>query len=77
MINPYDDAMLLMSCDKGQETPLDEKDGFLIHLAKELKQVGFSQTVAEMFLAASKNYVDKQKENHENALLDFDSKPRM
>jgi len=75
MINRYDDAMLLMSCDKGQDTPLDEKDGFLIHLAKELKQAGFSQTVADMFLTASKKYVVKQKENHGNALLEFNGKP--
>jgi len=77
MIIPYDDAMLLMSCDKEQETPFDEKDGFLIHLAKELKQVGFSQTVTEMFLEASKKFVDKQKEIHGNALLEFDGKPVM
>jgi len=30
-----------------------------------------------MFLAASKKYVNKQKEIHGNALLEFDGKPRM
>ncbi|KAF6030355.1 hypothetical protein EB796_011340 [Bugula neritina] len=77
MINRYDDAMILMSCDKGQDTPLDERDGFLIHLAEELKQLGILPTVSEMFLAASKKYVDKQKENHKIIQEDFDGKPRM
>jgi len=42
MINPYDNAMLLMSCDRDQGAASFQTTGFLINLPKELKNAGFS-----------------------------------
>jgi len=61
MIENYDDAMLLISCAKDQQTYADETNGFLINLAKELEKAGFSQTLAEMFLTASEKYIEQQR----------------
>jgi len=62
MINRYDDAMLLMSCDKGQEaTPL-QTTGFLTILAKELERARHLQTVAKMFTTVRTKFIEEQEE---------------
>jgi len=62
MINRYDDVMLLMSCDKDQGATPFQTTGFLINLAKELKNAGFSKTVAEMFTTVRTKYIKEQEE---------------
>jgi len=62
MIIPYNNAMLLMSCDKGKEATPFQTTGFLINLAEELKNSGFSKSVAEMFTTVRTKYIKEQEE---------------